>query len=1457
MSLQHLTYAHHARLSLVQEVSSPSESSASKRVSRYEEPAHSPTLSNPLSTRTNSEPTLYVPIRRRSLLQHGVATRSSYIEPDPRPSQAAQSTPDLRNDPYYYNPSKPTSSPLDNLAMLGPNHDFATPGPRTETPTDFDYRHIGAFKLGSLRITNGAASPVPSLDGRPSTSQDYILSGEVRASTERESRHRHGLSQRSNTLSIPAEKVKAPWISTLRPESPLRHASTSERERPKFDSEDEGEDSEPEMLIEKFIFKPLDLKIDTQLPLLDDPAFKLFDFDATTELFKRTESPTKSLELANEYQEDIALSPFSFDHSPPVTPRFQVTSKHTAVEDELFEPEPESPPLNATADQDIQTRIPRSFDSGYEGDRAELAARAAARAKAPRELAPKPLAKADSGYSSNVSLRSFKKKEERKRETSAIVQPKEMEVLPTTPRDEKLQVPESSYFAESMSSDMRMQERDPLSRVASSTYSTPSAAIGAPNRPEIPSRVASSTYSVSAPSETTAQDRQSLSRVSSSTYSVSSPSEATIQDRQSISRVSSSAYSVASRDPISRVTSISYSVSSPSEEMSVRTKRSLPVLPVEASIPTPAEPFREAPPPPVPAKHASYQATSPIRENFSSNPPATTPQNPMRQSWITPVTTLSQETLTPSPVALEKQRGQSWATPERGSPVTSLAAKHSSYQGTPLSQESFSSSPPVPEKPRQSWVTPEKASLVTALPKHVLHKNVPGSPATPLQTSSPAGSEVSTTSSSSRWRSKPKRPQSFQYQPQPISTSKHPTYVNEIPTPSMEARKHLEERVDAFPVACFPNTIEGSAWSGLRRSSSKETLGTIFSVGSLEVREERNWKERMMEKLPAVPPIERIAEMEVERKPVQTRPKVEDNRRNTYHPAPTQTSPPAPEMVVGRKPVQTRPKLEENRRNTYQPEPAPAPVPTQRYRRKSLQPQQQDLRDSGPPQTQAQRDSEFENNLSSYDNISNSLGRSPYELANTMFSRNNLAKPDVKERAKSMTAQFEAEAAARFAASRQNQNWNQNQRNVSNESTNTVVMHATRSYESIPTYSTPSPSGNMSGYGAGTVEEVIKERRKSRERPPPAHAKFANSPTLRSTPPPRAPSSTPPPRSIFQEPGHISSQILGQEDEVGMRRMSIIGAKTSSKPPVSMTTQRKALPSHATSPSPPERTAPRPPILKAQTETQPAPQKRKPVQTRRSMELPSGPQQYISYPSPSSARQSFDHSLLQQQLKQQQQTKAPTQVQAQVQEQGRFSWQRQQGNGNAIARPASASARPLLDYQNARPHNLRAGVSFDTSQQQNQKLWAGQQPESYDHTYGSSYLPPRRSSTPTRSFQQHQHAPEEEYYDAPRQDWGEREGEERVLKERRTSGSTSEMLRLDIPVAIPTATARASVVSPLPERENQTLRQRKEELKRKERERAMVVRDSGYASPAQGPVGYGYVTGYSPAGRRVQVQVGG
>lgn len=37
-----------------------------------------------------------------------------------------------------------------------------SPPPRAETPGDMDYSHLGSLRLGSLRVTNGAASPAPS-----------------------------------------------------------------------------------------------------------------------------------------------------------------------------------------------------------------------------------------------------------------------------------------------------------------------------------------------------------------------------------------------------------------------------------------------------------------------------------------------------------------------------------------------------------------------------------------------------------------------------------------------------------------------------------------------------------------------------------------------------------------------------------------------------------------------------------------------------------------------------------------------------------------------------------------------------------------------------------------------------------------------------------------------------------------------------------------------------------------------------------------------------------------------------------------------------------------------------------------------------------------------------------------------------------------------------------------------
>ena len=336
---------------------------------------------------------------------------------------------------YYYNPTKPTSSPLDQLAALAPPPEFL-PGPRVETPTEMDYGHIGAFKLGSLRIMNGAASPAPSIEpslrraGTMGPEEDYIMAGEARRSTERG--HRPRASQRSNTISVPQDNKKVPWV--VRAESPLRQDIAEMGEgRPRTPIReiqlDLGEERSPSPA--KYVFNPLSIDI-------PDPSFALFDFNATETLFRSTESPTKALELAHEYQQDLALSPFSFDNSPPASPTLQVMSKHMAVEDDLFAPEPVTPVLS--------DRFPRSFDSGYEGGPPARVV------KGPRDITPKPLAKADSGYSSNVSLRSFKK-------DSA---PVAVEKPPPTPPKDTVRVASSTYSEEWSS------------RVSSSTYTVTS-----------------------------------------------------------------------------------------------------------------------------------------------------------------------------------------------------------------------------------------------------------------------------------------------------------------------------------------------------------------------------------------------------------------------------------------------------------------------------------------------------------------------------------------------------------------------------------------------------------------------------------------------------------------------------------------------------------------------------------------------------------------------------------------------------------------------------------------------------------------------------------------------------------------------------------------------------------------------------------------------------------------------
>ena len=371
MSLQHVPYAqHHARLSLVAEAPSPQQSHWVDKRASYIQPeqveqwsSHSlqgvqlPQIVNSLPQRRSSETELLAPIRKRSLLQHGVATRKSSVGNDEQQSLPSQmssmaSQGDLHNN--YYTTLKSTSSPLPSNAALAPKFKDNPPGPRTNTPIDLDYGSIGAFKLGSLRITNGAASPTPSLDmsAMRSNRDDYLVAGQGSAKSHRE------LLPKSNTFPMPQEIIKANYLA--RSDSPLRQAL-----------EPEGEQT---------------IRVNTHLPL---PEFSAFNFNL--------ESPTRALDLAHGYRQELALSPFSLNHSPPRTPRLEPTSKHTAIEDDLFEAEPVTP--------EVEEMHPfQSIDPGYQAEDSQLKTAV----EGERDLALKPLAKADSGYSSNVSLRSFK-----------------------------------------------------------------------------------------------------------------------------------------------------------------------------------------------------------------------------------------------------------------------------------------------------------------------------------------------------------------------------------------------------------------------------------------------------------------------------------------------------------------------------------------------------------------------------------------------------------------------------------------------------------------------------------------------------------------------------------------------------------------------------------------------------------------------------------------------------------------------------------------------------------------------------------------------------------------------------------------------------------------------------------------------------------------------------------------
>ena len=286
-------------------------------------PSHPP--SAPI-TRASSEVSLYMPVRRRSIIQTpGVATRSN----------STRDLPPL--PPLHYRHSHPSTPSISRkqsvesyrsgvVSMPPPRaQGLEDLEPRVMTPCEDKYLSIGAFKLGSLRITNGPPSPrTPDIDS--DQGNEGSSAGQATAQDGYFSR-----TQVPGSSIGAAASAQGPVLS------------------PKFLSE-------------------------TSQSPLSSPA--------------RSQAPSRSL---------------------------QTTSKATALDDQLFEDEsqpeyssievldirldPNAKPPHAQLERDTGSGVSRT-DSGF----------VSTSSPASSEIPYKPLAKADSGYSSNVSLRSFQAK---------------------------------------------------------------------------------------------------------------------------------------------------------------------------------------------------------------------------------------------------------------------------------------------------------------------------------------------------------------------------------------------------------------------------------------------------------------------------------------------------------------------------------------------------------------------------------------------------------------------------------------------------------------------------------------------------------------------------------------------------------------------------------------------------------------------------------------------------------------------------------------------------------------------------------------------------------------------------------------------------------------------------------------------------------------------------------------
>lgn len=273
---------------------------------------------NKLNANTRFKTKSHASIRASSLRQPGVATRAAV---DVRDEDAEHALPN-RILSQKYSSSSGAEDLGEGFQDRNQTQNPSLQPQRTETPNDLEHGHIGAFKLGSLRITNGAASPT--------LSREQVLEDKKDPSIQKRRFPDHNQHNRSLSRDI----TKSWDVSR---ESPLRQTQG---------------------------YKSLSSGLSVQHPNFE---FETHDFHE--DMISSIEKISQVLDVHENSFFPEELTPFSLFDVPYSSPVTKNSKKRIAVSDRLFDEEPWTPSIHDIT-KSVKSQKPSFLkaDSGYQSN---------------------------------------------------------------------------------------------------------------------------------------------------------------------------------------------------------------------------------------------------------------------------------------------------------------------------------------------------------------------------------------------------------------------------------------------------------------------------------------------------------------------------------------------------------------------------------------------------------------------------------------------------------------------------------------------------------------------------------------------------------------------------------------------------------------------------------------------------------------------------------------------------------------------------------------------------------------------------------------------------------------------------------------------------------------------------------------------------------------------------------